>query len=122
MTQLESQRDGIKNYTVLVQEKGNDVLFLRKIILGKADRSYGIHVAKLAGIPPPLLHRAKNILEQLEQDQASPNLSDSANQENPASSPEQLSPQPHIILEEVKQIDLFSMTPLEALNRLSSMR
>ena len=97
-------------------------LFLRKIILGKADRSYGIQVAKLAGIPTPVLQRAKNILEQLEQDQASPNVSNSENQEILSFPPEQLSPQPHIILEEVKQIDLFSMTPLEALNRLADFK
>ena len=119
MTQLESQREGIKNYTVLVKETGQDVLFLRKIILGKADRSYGIQVAKLAGIPTPVLQRAKNILEQLEQDHASPNVSNPDPNENLSLLPNQLSPQPHIILEEVKQIDLFSMTPLEALNRLA---
>jgi DNA mismatch repair protein MutS len=122
MTQLESQREGIKNYTVQVQEKGHDVLFLRKIILGKADRSYGIQVAKLAGIPTPVLHRAKNILEQLEQDHASPNLSDSKSLENYSLPPEPLSPHPNIILEEVKQMDLFSMTPLEALNRLADFK
>jgi len=122
MTQLEGQREGIKNYTVLVQEKGQDVLFLRKIILGKADRSYGIQVAKLAGIPAPVLHRAKNILEQLEQDNTNPNISDDENQRALPFPPEPLSPQPHIILEEVKQIDLFSMTPLEALNRLADFK
>jgi DNA mismatch repair protein MutS len=122
MTQLESQREGIKNYNVLVQEKGQDVLFLRKIILGKADRSYGIQVAKLAGIPTPLLQRAKNILEQLEQDHASPNVSSPDPNENPSLPPNKLSPHPHIILEEVKQIDLFSRTPLEALNRLADFK
>ena len=122
MTQLESQREGIKNYTVLVQEKGQDVLFLRKIISGKADRSYGIQVAKLAGIPTPVLHRAKNILEQLEQDYASPTVSDSESLENYFPPQEPLSPHPHIILEEVKQMDLFSMTPLEALNRLADIK
>ncbi len=122
MTQLEAQREGIKNYNVLVQEKGQDVLFLRKIVLGKADRSYGIQVAKLAGIPTPILQRAKNILDQLEQDHASPNVSNSKKQETLSFPPEQLSPQPHIILEEVKQIDLFSMTPLEALNRLADFK
>ena len=122
MTQLESQREGIKNYNVLVQEKGQDVLFLRKIILGKADRSYGIQVAKLAGIPTPLLQRAKNILEQLEQDHASPNVSNPDPNDNSSLPPNQLSPHPHIILEEVKQIDLFSMTPLEALNRLADFK
>ena len=122
MTQLEAEREGIKNYTVLVQEKGQDVLFLRKIIRGKADRSYGIQVAKLAGIPSSVLHRARNILEQLEQDHTNPDLSESAVQENllfPEAPP---SPQPHIILEEVKQMDLFSMTPLEALNRLADFK
>lgn len=122
MTQLESQREGIKNYTVLVQEKGQDVLFLRKIVHGKADRSYGIQVAKLAGIPTPILQRAKNILEQLEQDHASPDVSNAENHETLSFPPEPLSPQPHIILEEVKQIDLFSMTPLEALNRLADFK
>jgi DNA mismatch repair protein MutS len=122
MTQLETQREGIKNYTVLVQEKGQDVLFLRKIIPGKADRSYGIQVAKLAGIPAPVLHRAKNILEQLEQDNTSPTISDSENQRSLPFPSEPFSPHPHIILEEVQQIDLFSMTPLEALNRLADFK
>ncbi len=121
MTQLESQREGIKNYTVLVKEKGHDVLFLRKIIKGKADRSYGIQVAKLAGIPTSVLKRAQNILEQLEQDNVSRNVSYFEDQEQNAAQ-QNLSPQPHIILEEVKQIDLFSMTPLEALNRLAAFK
>jgi DNA mismatch repair protein MutS len=122
MTQLEGQREGIKNYTVLVQEKGQDVLFLRKIILGKADRSYGIQVAKLAGIPAPVLHRAKNILEQLEQDNTSPNISDAELQRGLPFPSEPHSPHPHIILEEVQQIDLFSITPLEALNMLADFK
>ncbi len=122
MTQLEGQREGIKNYTVLVKEIGQDVLFLRKIILGKADRSYGIQVAKLAGIPATVLHRAKNILEQLEEDNTNPNISDPENQRVLPFPPEPLTPHPHVILEEVKQIDLFSMTPLEALNRIADFK
>ncbi len=121
MTQLETLREGIKNYTVLVQEKGQDVLFLRKIIQGKADRSYGIQVAKLAGIPKPVLDRAKNILAQLEQDASSNNVSLSHESVNTPPL-EQVSPKPHIILDEVKQMDLFSMTPLEALNRLADFK
>lgn len=121
MTQLEALREGIKNYTVLVQEKGQDVLFLRKIIQGKADRSYGIQVAKLAGIPKPVLDRAKNILTQLEQDPSSTNVSicEESLNTNPL---EHVSPKPHVILDEVKQMDLFSMTPLEALNRLADFK
>ena len=66
MTQLEKVREGIKNYTVSVQEKNQEVLFLRKIVEGKANRSYGIHVAKLAGLPNQVLERAQEILNQLE--------------------------------------------------------
>lgn len=121
MTQLETLREGIKNYTVLVQEKGQDVLFLRKIVQGKADRSYGIQVAKLAGIPKPVLDRAKNILAQLEQDTSSTNVS--ICEESVNTTPiEQVSPKPHVILDEVKQMDLFAMTPLEALNRLADFK
>jgi DNA mismatch repair protein MutS len=120
MTQLETLREGIKNYTVLVQEKGQDVLFLRKIVPGKADRSYGIQVAKLAGIPKPVLDRAKNILAQLEQDTSSTKVTPS---DEPMNIPiEPASPKPHVILDEVKQMDLFSMTPLEALNRLADLK
>ena len=122
MTQLEDQGKGIKNYTVSVQEKGQEVLFLRKIIPGKADRSYGIQVARLAGIPKQILHRAKNILEQLEKDHTNQNIPESSLQGNLLFPQEPLSPQPHIILEEVKQMDLFSMTPLEALNRLADIK
>jgi DNA mismatch repair protein MutS len=120
MTQLETLRDGMKNYTVLVQEKGQDVLFLRKIIPGKADRSYGIQVAKLAGIPKPVLDRAQNILCQLEQDSSSTNMP--AADEGFPPPPADSSPKPHIILEEVKQMDLFSMTPIDALNRLADFK
>ncbi|HEU5091762.1 MAG TPA: DNA mismatch repair protein MutS, partial [Nitrospira sp.] len=118
MTQLEQQRAGIKNYRVAVQECGGDVVFLRKIVAGKADRSYGIHVAKLAGLPTAVISRAQAVLSQLEQ----PELARSwLIQEQPSQTSEPL-PQPHPIIEEVKQIDLFSMTPLDALNRLAELQ
>ena len=59
MTQLEGLREGIRNYCVAVQERDGDVVFLRKIVPGGADRSYGIHVAKLAGLPPTVIARAQ---------------------------------------------------------------
>lgn len=117
MTQLEQQRAGIKNYRVAVQERGGDVVFLRKIVAGKADRSYGIHVAKLAGLPSNVIHRAQAVLSQLEQPETRSELI----QEQPALTSDSL-PQPHPIIEEVKQIDLFSMTPLDALNRLAELQ
>ncbi|MDR4494740.1 MAG: DNA mismatch repair protein MutS [Nitrospirales bacterium] len=122
MTQLENVREGIKNYTVLVKEKGHDVLFLRKIVEGKADRSYGIQVAKLAGIPEQILDRARNILEQLEHESSQANLPSQENLTSDIITLPPTQPTPHVILEEVKQMDLFSMTPLEALNRLADLK
>jgi len=117
MTQLEQQRTGIKNYRVAVQERGGDVVFLRKIVAGKADRSYGIHVAKLAGLPAGVISRAQAVLSQLEQPETGSELI----QEQLPLTSDPL-PQPHPIIEEVKQIDLFSMTPLDALNRLAELQ
>jgi DNA mismatch repair protein MutS len=90
-------------------------VFLRKIVAGKADRSYGIHVAKLAGLPPDVIHRAQAVLSQLEQPESA--RSGLTQEQSPLTSDSL--PQPHPIIEEVKQIDLFSMTPLDALNRLA---
>ncbi len=118
MTQLEQQRTGIKNYRVTVQERGGDVVFLRKIVAGKADRSYGIHVAKLAGLPADIISRAQAVLSQLEQPES---VRSELIQEELLLTTEPL-PQPHPLIEEVKQIDLFSMTPLDALNRLAELQ
>ena len=118
MTQLESQRIGIRNYRVAVQECDGDIVFLRKIIAGKADRSYGIHVAKLAGLPQEVVGRAQTVLSQLERPEASPTVSAL----DPPRQPAQTLPRPHPLIEEVKQIDLFSITPLDALNRLAELQ
>ena len=115
MTQLANVRDGIANYCVAVQERNDKVLFLRKIIPGGADRSYGIHVAELAGLPHPVIQRAKAVLAQLESSTSSrPALDDQQSLQFDSSLPA-----PHPMLEEVRQMDLFSMTPLDALNRLA---
>ena len=118
MTQLEALRIGITNYSVAVQEREGKVLFLRKIVQGGADRSYGIHVAQLAGLPDTVIHRAKAVLAQLE----------SASSPRPVLETQQALqfdstlPAPHPMLEEVRQMDLFSMTPLDALNRLAAFK
>ncbi|TKS58863.1 MAG: DNA mismatch repair protein MutS [Nitrospira sp.] len=118
MTQLEQQREGIRNYRVAVQERDGEIVFLRKIVAGGADRSYGIHVAKLAGLPAGVIDRAQVVLAQLEQPEST--LTGPI-QEQPNRASQSL-PQPHPIIEEVKQIDLFSMTPLDALNRLAELQ
>lgn len=66
LTKLEEMTEGVKNYSVAVKEKGEDVIFLRKIVKGGTDESYGIHVAKLAGVPKDVLSNAKEILKNLE--------------------------------------------------------
>jgi DNA mismatch repair protein MutS len=114
MTQLETLRPGIRNYRVAVQERDGDVVFLRKIVPGGADRSYGIHVAKLAGLPRLVINRAQEVLAQLEQSNAEVQSDDDA-------SPAAL-PLPHPLIDEVRQIDLFSLTPLDALNRLADLQ
>ena len=119
MTQLAGLREGIQNFSVAVQERDGDVVFLRKIVPGGADRSYGIHVGKLAGLPPTVITRAQQVLAQLEQPDHT--IDDSSVILAKESGRDSL-PRPHPIIEEVKQIDLFSMTPLDALNRLADLQ
>ncbi len=121
MTDLANRHEGVKNYTVAVKEQNDEVLFLRKIVEGGADRSYGIHVARLAGLPAPVIDRAREVLTQLEQ--ASARQAQPGPQSSPSpSSPDLTLPAPHPLIEEVRQIDLFSITPLEAMNRLAEMQ
>src|SRR5262245_63072094 len=119
MTQLEGLREGIRNYRVAVQERDGDVVFLRKIVPGGADRSYGIHVAKLAGLPPTVITRAQQVLSQLEQSDTAIDNTFTFSTEEPLLTS---IPQPHQIIEKVQQNDLFSMTPLDALNRLADLQ
>ncbi len=117
MTDLENHRSGIQNYTIAVKEQKDTIVFLRKIIPGKADRSYGIHVAHLAGIPKQIIKRAEEVLSQLEQADGHQNTQRDLFREVDHSSPP-----PHPIIEEMKQMDLFSMTPLEAMNKLADLK
>ncbi len=116
MTQLADLRDGIRNFSVSVQERNGEVLFLRKIVAGGADRSYGIHVARLAGLPARVIGRAQEVLRQLESATGGRAAPPSAGADSDSLPP------PHPIIEEVRQMDLFSMTPLEALNRLAALQ
>ena len=65
LTELEGKMDNVNNYCIAVKEKGDDIVFLRKIVKGGADKSYGIQVAKLAGVPDMVIDRAKEIVQQL---------------------------------------------------------
>ncbi len=117
LTNLEGELPGVKNYTMAVKEKGKDVIFLRQVIPGRADKSYGINVARLAGVPLEVLVRAESILAELE-------LAASTAAE------QQLTLLPMVtepfrgcdaemeIVEQLKELDLNRVTPLEALQKL----
>lgn len=124
MTELAQHRAGAKNYTVLVKERDEQVLFLRKIVAGGADRSYGIHVAQLAGLPPAVITRAREVLAQLESAHTSSSnpLPISTDGGGNRRFHDPTLPTPHPMIDEVRQMDLFSMTPLEALNRLADLQ
>lgn len=117
MTELASFLPRVKNFNVAVTEEGGDVVFLRKIVPGGVDKSYGIHVARLAGLPKAVVHRAHEVLEELESDGAAVQSKKSRKKVSEA-------PQLSLfggkspVLEELEKIDINSLTPLEALTRL----
>lgn len=113
LTQLSELLPGVRNYNVAVTENGTQVVFLHKIIPGGADRSYGIHVAQLAGVPRPVISRANEILHQLQSSAGSatsPNLDQSAQL--------RLFPETNPLLDELREIDLNDLPPIQALNIL----
>jgi DNA mismatch repair protein MutS len=115
LTDLE-QLPGVTNLTIAVKEEGEDVIFLRKVLPGKADRSYGIHVAQLAGLPPAIVNRAGKILKEME---TRPNCAGqiAAGSEFSTVSLEKVNLK-HPVFSELVNLDLLNMTPLEALNKL----
>jgi DNA mismatch repair protein MutS len=113
LTQLADLLPGIRNYNVAVSEADNKVVFLHKIIPGGADRSYGIHVAQLAGLPAPVIGRANEIMAELEK------TSGRAVKINPNSAQQAaLFPETSPLLDELKKLDVNSLSPIEALNKL----
>lgn len=118
LTELESKTAGIKNYHIAVQHLGEDINFLRKIAPGKSDRSYGIEVARLAGLPSEITDRAKEILQTLETNETA----EFGNLDQVSNKPiQQLSLFPlerELILNELGAVDLASTTPLQAMNLL----
>lgn len=118
LTELEGTISGVKNYCIAVKEKGDDIVFLRKIVRGGADKSYGIQVAKLAGVPDPVIARAKELVEELSA--ADISVKPRAVQAEPEM--EQISLFDTVkdddIITELRDMDLGNMTPLEALNTI----
>ena len=124
MTALDEQ-PGIKNYSVAVKEDGETITFLRKIIPGGADRSYGIHVASLAGIPNAILQNAKSILHTLELEKAQhrPKAEQIALfQEDEAVQNIQIVAQIPEVVEELANVNVNMMTPMDAMNALFTLQ
>ncbi len=113
LTQLSSLLPGVRNYNVAVSESEGKVVFLHKIVPGGADRSYGIHVAQLAGIPQPVIQRAGEILHQLEASSGHATTLDGHSAQQLA-----LFPETNPLLEEIQALDLNAISPIEALNKL----
>jgi DNA mismatch repair protein MutS len=113
LTQLADLLPGVRNYNVAVTEADGSVVFLHKIIPGGADRSYGIHVAQLAGLPRPVVQRATEILSELEKS------SGQAVHANPHIAQQvALFPETNPLLDELSALDMNSISPIEALNKL----
>jgi DNA mismatch repair protein MutS len=120
---LEDKLDGVKNYQVAVKEKGEEVIFLRKILPGGTDESYGVHVARLAGVPQNVTKRANEILKSLERKSI---ISEKAMQkEDKKVASGQLDMFNYKLAEiatEIDKIDLNTLTPIDALNTLSKIK
>ena len=118
LTELETKLEGVKNYSIAVKEKGEDVIFLRKIIPGGTDESYGIHVAKLAGVPQAVVKRSNEILRSLERKSM---LTGQKKTENKRQTEGQLDFFNYKLAEiahEIDKMNLNEMTPIDALNTL----
>jgi DNA mismatch repair protein MutS len=123
LTELADRLSGVKNYHVSVKETGGGIVFLRRVEPGAADRSYGIEVAKLAGLPPEVIERARQVLE--EHETAEHQLTDELAEDEAGRSSVQLTmftPLSEKIVERLRQADLDRLTPLEALNLLAELK
>ena len=123
LTELEMDLPGVRNYNIAVKEWNEEIVFLRKIVPGGTDKSYGIHVARLAGLPEKVIERAKDILNCLEE--GAIRESDLPSENAPVSPDLQLSlfdTRSHIIIEELKSINPEELTPVEALIKLKELK
>ena len=129
LTELEGKLDSVNNYCIAVKENGDDIVFLRKIVKGGADKSYGIQVAKLAGVPENVLSRAREITEQLSDNDIANKVKEiGVKTDSKANKVQEKEEQitfkfvdtitTNSILDELKSLDLSKVTPIEAINLL----
>ena len=127
LTELEGKLSGVNNYCIAVKEKGDDIVFLRKIVKGGADKSYGIQVAKLAGVPDSVIQRAKELVEELSDADITAAVKDltSAKKKKPVYDQMDMAQMSLFdtvkdddVLDELKNIDVGNLTPIDALNTI----
>ncbi len=133
LTELEGKIDNVNNYCIAVKEKGDDIVFLRKIVKGGADKSYGIQVAKLAGVPDLVINRAKEIVEELSEEDITNRVSEIAVKDKISKKKPKTKKYDEVdiaqmslfdtvkdddVLEELKNLDVGNMTPIDALNTI----
>lgn len=114
LSELEGKLPGVVNYRITVKEIGEDILFLRKIVRGSADKSFGIQVAKLAGLPEDIIRRAKEILNQIERNDLLSTDKDSLNRVTS----DTRDPVETAIINDLKNLNLDHMTPIDAFMKL----
>ena len=119
LTVMQDLLEGVKNYSIAVKKRGDDITFLRRIIPGGADDSYGIEVAKLAGLPNSIINRAKEILKELEEGSNAPAVIKETNDDNMQLS---LISNDNAVVERLSEIDLNTLTPIEAINLLYELK
>jgi DNA mismatch repair protein MutS len=128
LTELEQLLGGVKNVHVSVQEAGNEIVFLRRVEMGSADKSYGIEVARLAGLPQGVIERAREILRRHEQsedrltEELSPGAAEAAKQGGNGAMHAVLTPIDESVLASLRSANLNSLTPLEAMNLLAALQ
>ena len=132
LTELEGKLSGVNNYCIAVKEKGDDIVFLRKIVKGGADKSYGIQVAKLAGVPDSVIQRAKELVEELSDADITAAVRDlTAPEKKQKITYDQVdmaqmslfdTVQDNDIIEEIKNLEIGNLTPMEALNILYNLQ
>lgn len=127
LTELEGKISGVNNYCIAVKEKGDDIVFLRKIVKGGADKSYGIQVARLAGVPDSVIQRAKELVEELSDADITAAVKDLTAKKKKKTAYDQVdmaqmslfdTVQDDDIIEEIRNIDIGNLTPMEAMNTL----
>jgi len=136
LTELEGKLPGVNNYCIAVKERGDDIVFLRKIVKGGADKSYGIQVAKLAGVPDDVIERAKELVQELSEADITEAVNETRS-ENRSHTKQQRKKYDQVdleqmtlfdtvsdedVLNELKEIEISTLTPIEALNVLNRLQ